>query len=217
MSIRVMVVDDHEVVRAGIRMIIEAESDMHVVGEADSGEGAVELARVTVPDVVIMDVRMGSKDGIAACREVVSANPAPRVLMLTSFGTEEAVLSSLVAGASGFLLKNVGSAEILRAVRALADGQTLLDPAVTQRVTDRLVALVADSTPDELSDLSDREREVLVRVAHGDTNREIAEKLVISPATARNHVSHILEKLALSRRSELAALASRLGLLDADD
>jgi DNA-binding NarL/FixJ family response regulator len=159
-----------------------------------------------------MDIRMGPLDGIEACRAIRERVPEAAVLIFTSFGTDEAVMSALVAGASGFLVKNTGREDLLRAIRALAGGHSLLDPAVTRRVTEQLVALAQRSEPAEIAGLSPREREVLLRIAEGDTNRQIAERLVISEATARNHVSHVLEKLGLSRRSEAAALAARLKL-----
>ncbi len=213
--IRLMLVDDHEIVRTGLRAMFELEDDMEVVAEAGDGESAVASAAGARPDVVVMDIRMGGGiDGIDACRQMKSERPETAVLMLTSFGTDEAVFAALVAGASGFLLKNTGRAELLRAVRLVAEGQSLLDPAVTGRVTKKLVELAQGSAPNELADLSAREREVLVLVAKGMTNREIAAQLVISDSTARNHVSHILEKLGLSRRTEAATLATRLGLLE---
>lgn len=210
--IRVMLVDDHEILRTGIRAVFELEHDIEVVAEAGDGPSAVEAARRTRPDVVLMDIRMGASDGITACREVKAELPATKVLMLTSFGTEEAVLSSLMAGASGFLLKNTGRDGLLQAVRTLAAGGALLDPAVTGQMVRKLVTLAQSRGPDELAELTDREREVLALIATGKTNREIAAELVISEATARNHISHIFEKLGLSRRSEAAALATRLGL-----
>ena len=215
--IRVLLADDHEVVRVGLRSLLEIEPDMRVVAEAADGATAIRAAQAHRPDVVIMDVRMEPIDGIAACREVKSLLPETGVLMLTSFGTEEAVLAALMAGASGFLLKNAGRAEVLRAVRAVARGESLLDTAVTRRVTERLVALATRTEHDEVAQLSTREREVLALVAEGRTNREIAARLVISEATARNHVSHILDKLGMSRRSEAAAFAARMGLLRPDD
>jgi DNA-binding NarL/FixJ family response regulator len=210
--IRLMLVDDHEVVRLGLRAIFELEEDIRVVAEAGDGVEALAVAQRERPDVILMDIRMGATDGIATCRDVRSCLPETAVVMLTSFGTDAAILSALVAGASGFLLKNTGRQDLLRAVRLVAEGHSLLDPAVTGRVTKRLVELATKELPRELSALSEREREVLALVAQGKTNRQIAETLVISEATARNHVSHILEKLGMSRRSEAAALASRLGL-----
>lgn len=210
--IRVMLVDDHEILRTGIRAVFELEDDIEVVAEAGDGPSAVAEARRARPDVVLMDIRMGASDGITACREVKAELPETKVLMLTSFGTEEAVLSSLMAGASGFLLKNTGREGLLRAVRTLAAGGSLLDPAVTGAMVQKLVTLANQTGPDELSELTEREREVLALIATGKTNKEIAAELVISEATARNHISHIFEKLGLSRRSEAAALATRLGL-----
>lgn len=207
---RVMIVDDHEVVRMGLRALFELEDDLEVVGEADSGEAAADEAERTRPDVVVMDVRMGAMDGIEACREVRERLPDVGVLMLTSFGTEEAVLAAVMAGASGFLLKNTGRAEVLRAVRAVGAGESLLDPAVTGTVMRRLSELAASAEDPRLADLSAREREVLELVADGMTNREIAERLSISPVTARNHVSHILDKLGMRRRAEIAAFAASL-------
>jgi DNA-binding NarL/FixJ family response regulator len=211
--IRVLLVDDHEVVRIGLRSLLELEPDIVVAGEAGDGDAAVAQAVAVRPDVAILDVRMGEMDGITACREIRSRCPQTAVLMLTSFGTEEAVLASVMAGASGFLLKNAGRAALLQAVRALALGQSLLDPAVTRTVMHRLAELTAQTGPSEVAHLSEREREVLLLLAEGLTNRAIADRLIISEATARNHVSHILEKLGLSRRSQAAALAARLGLL----
>lgn len=211
--IRVLLVDDHELVRFGLRTTIEAEDDLEVVGEAGTGEQAVAMAASLAPTVIVMDVRMGAGiDGIEACRQVKSDNPGVAVLILTSFGTDEAVVSAVLAGANGFLLKNTGRTEVLRALRVVASGQSLLDPAVTQQVAKKLAQLSSNDGPPELAVLSSREKEVLALVAEGCTNREIAARLVISDATARNHVSHILEKLGLGRRSEAAALAARLGV-----
>ncbi len=211
--IRVLLVDDHEVVRFGLRSMLELEPDIEVAGEAADGDAAVKAAERLRPAVVIMDVRMGRMDGIAACRELRSRLPEAGVLMLTSFGTDEAVLAALMAGASGFLLKNAGRADLLRAVREIAQGRSLLDPTVTGNVTRKLVELASRAEHPAVAQLSQREREVLVLVAQGLTNREVADRLVISEATARNHVSHIFEKLGLNRRSEAAAFAVRAGLL----
>jgi DNA-binding NarL/FixJ family response regulator len=212
-AIRVLLVDDHEVVRLGLRSLLEIEPDLRVVAEASDGVAAVREAEAHRPDVAIMDVRMAGMDGIEACREIKSRCPETGVLMLTSFGSDEAVIAALMAGAAGFLLKNAGRAEVLRAVRSVAAGQSVLDPAVTRRVTERLVELASKAEHEELAQLSQREREVLRLVAEGRTNREIAAQLVISEATARNHVSHILDKLGMSRRAEAAAFAARIGLL----
>lgn len=212
-TIRVLLVDDHEVVRAGLRAMLEIEPDLRVIGEASDGARAVLDAESLGPDVVIMDVRMDTMDGIASCREIKSRMPQTGVLMLTSFGTNEAVLAALVAGASGFMLKNAPRTELLRAVRAVGAGQSLLDPSITKTVTNRLVELTEQAEHPAIAALSPREREVLALVAHGATNREIADRLVVAETTARNHVSHILEKLGMARRSEAAAFAAQVGLM----
>lgn len=211
-SIRVMIVDDHEVVRSGLKAILEPEDDLEVVGEASSGSESVQKVPLLNPHLVLMDVRMEEMSGIEACRLIKSAHPQVNVLMLTSFGEEEAVMASIMAGASAYLLKNVGRAELIRAIRAVALGQNLLDPAVTKRVMERLAQLTAKEEVREIEGLSQREKEVLALIARGDTNRGIADQLVISEHTARNHVSRILDKLGLTRRSEAAVFAVRHGL-----
>ena len=213
-SIRLMVVDDHEVVRSGLKAILEPEADLKVVGEASSATEAVQRVSGLDPNVVLMDVRMEGMSGIEACRLIKSAHPQVNVLMLTSFSEDEAVTSAIMAGASGYLLKNVGRADLLSAIRAVAGGQSLLDPSVTRKVMERLVKLTAKEEQRATEDLSGREAEVLALVAKGLTNKEIAESLVISENTARNHVSRILEKLGLSRRSEAAVFAAQHGLME---
>lgn len=213
---RILVVDDHEVVRSGLKAILEPEEDLEVVGEAASANEAFQKVPRLAPDVILMDVRMGEVSGIEACRLIKSAHPQVNVLMLTSFGEEEAVTSAIMAGASGYLLKNVGRADLLKAIRAVASGQNLLDPSVTKKVMERLARLAVKEQEQALDAVSEREKEVLVLVAQGLTNKEIAEKLVISENTARNHVSRILEKLGLTRRSEAAAFAAQHGLLKKD-
>ena len=212
-AIRVMVVDDHEVVRSGLKAILEPEDDLEVVGEAGSASEAIQRVQRLDPHVILMDVRMGEMSGIEACRLIRSAHPQVSVLMLTSFGEGEAVMASIMAGASGYLLKNVGRADLIKAIRAVVGGENLLDPAVTKQVMARLAQLAAKEDERAVQDLSGREKEVLVLVARGLTNREIAAELVISENTARNHVSRILEKLGLTRRSEAAAFAAQHGLL----
>lgn len=209
--IRILLVDDHEVVRLGLRAVLEVEPDLEVVGDADTaGRGVVAAVRLR-PDLVLLDVVLPDRSGIEACREIRAAHPDVRVLMLTSFGDETAVLSSLLAGASGYLLKNAPRADLLAAIRGVAAGGTLLDPAVETVVRQRLAGLSAGKSESRTA-LSEREREVIALVARGLTNREIAEALVISEKTARNHVSNILDKLGLARRSEAAAYAVRHGI-----
>ncbi|HET9918413.1 MAG TPA: response regulator transcription factor [Ktedonobacteraceae bacterium] len=197
---RLMIVDDHEVVRLGMRAAFELEPDISVVGEASNGAEALAKVDVLAPQVILMDVRMEKMGGIEACREIKSNHPDISILMITSFTDNDAVISSVLAGASGYLLKNVSRTELLRAIRRVAAGETLLDPTVTRCAMDSL-------SPPPGSELTEREREVLALVARGYTNKQIAEKLFVSEKTARNHVSHILDKLGLSRRSEAAAYA----------
>ena len=211
MKTRLMIVDDHEFLRMGLKAALEVEPDFTVVAEASNGREAIEKAKAHQPDIVLMDVRMEGVDGIEACREVRSALPGTKVLMLTSFAEEETVVAALLAGASGYVLKNVARARLLEALRSVARGESLLDSKVTKTVLDRLVGMHEKaSEPDD--DLTAREREVLVLIAEGATNKEIAAKLVVSENTARNHVSHILSKLGFSRRSEAAAYAVKKGL-----
>ena len=213
-KIRVMVVDDHEVVRTGLKAILEPEGDPEVVGEAASARDAIQKVAHLDSQVILMDVRMEEMSGIEACRLIKSARADVNVLMLTSFSEEDGVTSAIMAGASGYLLKNVGRADLIRSIRAVAGGDSLLDPAVTKKVFERLARLSAKEEERAAEELSDREKEVLALVAQGLTNKQIADQLVISENTARNHVSRILEKLGLSRRSEAAVFAAQHGLLD---
>src|SRR5579883_2699737 len=197
---RIMIVDDHEVVRMGMRLLFESEDDFTVVGEAANGAEALAKVAVLDPQLILMDVRMEKMSGIEACREIKSRYPQVHILMITSYTDDDAVVASTMAGASGYLLKHLSRAELLRAVRLVAAGQTLIDPGASQQAIQRMAA-----TPG--SELTEREREVLALVARGYTNKQIAEALYVSEKTARNHVSHILEKLGLARRSEAAAFA----------
>ena len=211
MTTRLMIVDDHEVVRMGLKAALEIEEDFTVVAEAGNGQDAIDRAKVQRPDIVLMDVRMDGMDGIEACREIRSEFPDTRVLMLTSFAEEETVVAALLAGAAGYVLKNVARARLLEALRSVARGETLLDSKVTRSVLEKLTSGAGAKQSDD--NLTEREREVLVLIADGATNKEIAAKLVVSENTARNHVSHILSKLGFSRRSEAAAYAVRKGLV----
>jgi DNA-binding NarL/FixJ family response regulator len=196
----------------GLRAALEVEPDFAVVAEAANGREAIEKAKAHQPDIVLMDVRMEGMGGIEACREIRSELPETKVLMLTSFAEEETVVAALLAGAAGYVLKNVARARLLEALRSVARGETLLDSKVTRGVVDKLIGAHAQAS-DEDDELTAREREVLVLVAQGATNKEIAAKLVVSDNTARNHVSHILAKLGFSRRSEAAAYAVKKGLV----
>jgi DNA-binding NarL/FixJ family response regulator len=208
---RLMIVDDHEVVRMGLKAALDIEPDFTVVAEAGNGRDAIDKARAHQPDIVLMDVRMEGMDGIEACREIRSEYPATKVLMLTSFAEEETVVAAILAGAAGYVLKNVARSRLLEALRSVARGESLLDSKVTKGVLEKLVAGKDKAAPDD--DLTPREREVLILIAEGATNKEIAQKLVVSENTARNHVSHILGKLGFSRRSEAAAYAVKKGLI----
>lgn len=208
-SIRLMIVDDHEVVRLGMRAAFELEPDINVVGEASNGAEALAKMTVLAPQLILMDIRMEKMGGIEACREIKSRYPDVQVLMITSYSDDDAVLASILAGASGYLLKNVSRAELLRSIRLVASGQSLLDPTMAGQATSRLTNLSAHGLQGQIpgGELTEREREVLALVARGYTNKQIAESLCVSEKTARNHVSHILEKLGLARRSEAAAFA----------
>ncbi|MFL5660861.1 MAG: response regulator [Ktedonobacteraceae bacterium] len=207
--IRLMIVDDHEVVRLGMRAAFELEPDINMVGEASNGAEALAKVGVLAPQVILMDVRMEKLGGIEACREIKSLYPDVHVLMITSYADDDAVLASMLAGASGYLLKNMSRAELLRAIRLAAAGQSLLDPQLAKQATARLTNLATGKVQTQVpgDELTEREREVLALVARGYTNKKIADSLFVSEKTARNHVSHILEKLGLSRRSEAAAFA----------
>jgi DNA-binding NarL/FixJ family response regulator len=213
--LRILIVDDHAVVRRGLQSVLADEPGLEVVGEAADASESVFKARTLRPDVVLMDIRMGEGDdasGIGACREIRGELPETQVIMFTSYGQREAVLSSIMAGARGFLTKNVGHGQLVAAIRAVGRGESLLDPSVTRDVLERLDEL--SRAPARAEDaLSEREKEVLLLIAQGCTNKEIAAKLVVSPFTARNHVIRILDKLGMSRRSEAAAEAVRLGLV----
>ena len=211
-QIKVMIVDDHAVVRLGIRSAIESDAEIQVVGEASDGAIAIKDAPTLRPDVVLMDLLMPGTDGIEACRAIRDALPETRVLILTSHSGEDAVMSAIAAGASGYLLKNTGPAAIVNAIKTVGRGESLLDSRVTERVLQEMRRLISSQEDTELSVLSERELEVLALVGRGMTNREIAEELFLSANTARNHVSSILAKLGLARRSEAASFATEHGL-----
>ena len=215
-TVKVMIVDDHEVMRYGLRAVLEPEEDMEVVGDWGDAEAALREAEISRPDVVLMDVRMPGTDGIEACRLLRASLPETRVVMLTSYSEEQAVFAAIMAGAAGYLLKNTRRADLLSAIRSAAAGDSLLDPGVATAVLARLRKLTTSEQDREASSLSEREREVLVLVAQGLTNKEIAARLIIAENTARNHVSRILDKLGLSRRAEAATFAAQHGLLEDD-
>jgi DNA-binding NarL/FixJ family response regulator len=211
MTVRVLVVDDQAMMRAGFRMILEAQEGIEVVGEAGDGEQAMAQARRLEPDVILMDIRMPRMDGVEATRRLIGQ----RVLILTTFDLDEYVVEALRAGASGFLLKDAPADELVRAVRVVAAGEALLAPSVTRRLLDRFAGLppAGDAAPEGLAELTDREREVLGLVARGLSNAEIAVHLVVSEATVKTHVSHVLAKLGLRDRVQAVVLAYDLGLV----
>ncbi len=207
-QIRVLIVDDHEVVREGLRALLRRRPELALVGEADSVASAIEEARRTEPDVVIMDVRLPDGSGVEACREIRSLRPETKVLMLTSYADNEAVFASIMAGATGYLLKQTRSHALVDAIERAMRGESLLDPAVTQRVLEQ-VREGGAKKDDELSLLSEQERNILDLIAEGKTNKEIAQEVFLSDKTVKNYVSSILSKLNLRRRSEAAAFIAR--------
>jgi DNA-binding NarL/FixJ family response regulator len=215
--IDVLIADDQALVRAGFRLLLETEDDIRVVGEAAHGLQALALARRNRPDVVLMDIRMPGLDGLAATREIAGdAELADvKVLILTTFETDEYVFEALRAGASGFVLKETEPAELIQAVRVVARGDALLSPKVTRSVIAEFAARPARrASADRLDELTDREREVMALVAKGLTNDEIAERLVMSPATARTHVGRAMMKLHAHDRAQLVVLAYETGLVE---
>jgi DNA-binding NarL/FixJ family response regulator len=217
MSIRVLLVDDQALVRTGFRMILADEEGIEVVGEASNGREAVDSVPRLRPDVVVMDIRMPVMDGVEATRRLTgSAGEAPRVLVLTTFDTDEHVVEALRAGASGFLLKDVTPADFVAAIRVVASGEALIAPSVTRRLLERFVqaAPSADAGRDrQVGQLTEREREVLELVAQGLSNREIADRLVLAEPTVKTHVSHLLLKLDLRDRAQLVVLAYESGIV----
>jgi DNA-binding NarL/FixJ family response regulator len=205
--IRVFLLDDHEVVRRGVREILEAEDDLVVVGEAGTAQEAVGRIPATTPNVAVLDVQLPDGDGIEVCREVRSKHPEIACIMLTSFSDDEAVYASIMAGASGFVLKQVRGNDLVDGIRRVARGESLLDPQVTTRVLERLRSRGDD---DELAGLTDQERKILMLIADGLTNRQIGEELFLAEKTVKNYVSNLLSKLGMHRRTEAAAYAARL-------
>ena len=225
--IRVVIADDQPLVRAGLRMILESETNIEIVGEVGDGREAVEIVRRTQPDIVLMDIRMPDLDGIEATRLIVAesdSSDAPcssvRVLVMTTFDLDEYVYASLRAGASGFLLKDIPADDLIAAVRTVARGDAVVSPSITRKLIDRFAevrpepALDSDS---ELSSLTDREREVLVLIARGKSNTEIAAELFVAETTVKTHVGHVLTKLGLRDRVQAVVLAYEVGLVRPGD
>jgi two-component system, NarL family, response regulator DevR len=206
--IRVFLVDDHEVVRRGLRELIEEEDDLEVIGEAATAGMALSGISKEVPDVAVLDVRLPDGDGVEVCREIRTRNPEIACLMLTSFSDDEALFNAIMAGAAGYVLKQVRGNDLVDAIRRVAAGESLLDPGVTGRVLERLRR--GEEEDERLASLTDQERRILELVAEGLTNRQIAEQVHLAEKTVKNYVSSILSKLGMSRRTEAAVFMARL-------
>jgi two-component system, NarL family, response regulator DevR len=206
---RILVVADHEVVRQGLVALLDRRPNFQVVAEAGTVEEALAQAHLHQPDIVIMDVRLPDGSGVEACREIRADLPDTRVVMLTSFPDDEAVLSAIVAGAAGYLLKQIRARDLIAGLEAVGRGESLLDPAVTERVLARVRQIASGEIHDELSGLTPQERKILMLVAEGMTNKEIAAEIFLSDKTVKNYVSSILAKLNLERRAQAAAFVAR--------
>ena len=208
MTVRVFLLDDHEIVRRGVRELLELEDDFEVVGEAGTAEDALARIAASVPDVAIIDMRLPDGNGVEVCREVRSRNPEIQCVVLTSFADDEALFDSIMAGAAGYLLKQIKGNDLIDAVRRVAAGQSLLDPNVTARVLERLrTGPVQD---ERLARLTEQERKILDLIAEGLTNRQIGERMFLAEKTVKNYVSNLLAKLGMERRTEAAVFATRL-------
>jgi two-component system, NarL family, response regulator DevR len=204
---RVFLLDDHEIVRRGVRELLESQPDIEIVGEAGTAEEAYGRIPATTPDVALLDLRLPDGDGIEVCREIRSRHPEIECVILTSFADDEAVYAAILAGAAGYLLKQVRGTDIVDAVRRVGRGESLLDPTVTRRVLDRLRRR---ESSDELADLTSQERRILELIGEGLTNRQIGERIHLAEKTVKNYVSNLLAKMGMSRRTEAAAYAARL-------
>jgi len=217
-TIRVLLADDQSLLRLGYRLVLSAEDDIEVVGEAADGAEAVRASRLLLPDVVLMDVRMPGTDGIEAARQIVAETPQVRVIILTTFDIDQYAFSALRAGASGFLLKNVPPADLLTGIRAVASGDAIIAPSMTRRLLDAFAQHLPEDTPAKrdadtaLAALTEREREVFEAIAGGLSNAEIAAELVLSEATVKTHISRIFAKLQLRDRVQVVILAYQLGV-----
>jgi two-component system, NarL family, response regulator DevR len=205
---RVFLLDDHEIVRRGLRELLEAAGDLEVVGEAGTADEALRRIPATSPEVAVLDVRLPDGDGVSVCREIRSRMPAVQCLMLTSFADDEALFDAIMAGAAGYVLKQIRGTELVDAVRKVASGQSLLDPNVTAKVLERLRTGAPED--ERLEDLTDQERKILDLLAEGLTNREIADRMYLAEKTVKNYVSNLLAKMGMQRRTEAAVYAARL-------
>lgn len=206
--LKVLIVDDHEVVRIGLRQLLERRSELVVVGEAGTAAEAIALAGAEQPDVVIMDVRLPDASGIEACREIRSERSETKVIMVTSYADDDAVFSAILAGAAGYMLKQTRGQVLVEAILTVGSGGTLLDPTITLQVLERIRG--GGSAAERVAALSEQEQQILDLISKGRTNREIAQEMYLSDKTVRNYVSNLLHKLNVSRRSEAAAIAARM-------
>ncbi len=204
---RILLVDDHEVVRLGLKSLLEHHSQFDVVGEASTAREAIEMVSNTHPDVVVMDIRLPGTSGIEACEEITERFPETKVIMLTSYAEDEMLFSAIRAGASGYVLKQIGGEDLVRALEAVSRGEAMLDPTVTQRVFQEVRRAVKEEEASAFAHLSQQEKHVLLLVSEGKTNREIAKALYLGEGTVRNYVSSILSKLGVNNRAEAAAYA----------
>ncbi|MFE8948675.1 response regulator [Streptomyces sp. NPDC007856] len=209
-TIRVFLLDDHEVVRRGVRDLLNDEPDISVIGEAGTVEQALVRVPALRPQVAVLDVRLPDGDGVTVCRELRSRMPELACLMLTSFDDEEALLDSIMAGASGYVLKQIQGSDLVSAVRTVAGGQSLLDPSATTRLMARLRGGEQQEEPDELRGLTEREREILALIGEGLTNRQIGQRLYLAEKTVKNHISRLLAKLGVERRIQAAVIATQV-------
>ncbi len=207
--LRILVVDDHEVVRVGLQALIARQPGMEVVGEAGTVRGAVNKARHLAPDVVVLDIRLPGGSGVDACRQIKAERPETKVIVLTSFPDEEILFDAIAAGADGYVLKKVGSDDLIRALERVGRGENLLDPALTARVFAKMREMRRQERAHAFADLNAQEMQILARIAEGQTNREIGIALHLSEKTVRNYVSNILGKLGLTSRAQAAAYAAR--------
>ena len=208
MTVRVFLLDDHEIVRRGLRELLEAEDDFEVVGEAATGEEARMRVPATRPDVAVLDVRLPDENGVEVCRDLKSSQPDLQCIMLTSFADDQALLAAVMAGASGYVLKQIKGSELVTSIRRVSAGESLIDPALTRRLMDELQT--APEKDRRLAQLTGQERRILDLVAEGKTNRQIAAELYLAEKTVKNYVSNVLMKLGFSRRTEAAVYVARM-------
>jgi len=213
-KLRILLVDDHEVVRLGLKALLDRHPNFEVIGEAGNAREAVELAGNLHPDVIVMDIRLPGGSGIEACQEITDKQPESKVIMLTSYAEDEMLFSAIRAGAAGYVLKQIGGEDLVRAIEAVGRGEALLDPAVTQRIFQEVRKAAREEEASAFSALTQQEKHVLLLVSEGKTNREIAKALFLGEGTVRNYVSSILSKLGVSNRAEAAAYAVEHNLKD---